>query len=158
MVDTIKETVKDALKDLYEELEKSNKELELSHMKKITTIANDVASLGARMNIRDFVYLQDILITSLNINLNMIKKYHLKKDENKAIKTFLTIGLKKVVEALEKEEMYEDHTTNIINDRLFMEAYKNLVVEPWIFHKNLIIEGRITREELKKESIEENNT
>lgn len=154
MVDSIRETVRDALKKLYEELEGDDKELNLSHMKKLSSIVVDLQSLGARMNIRDFVYLQDVLGSSYGIIEAILKKYPLTKDETKEIKNYLIAGLENFVDALEKEEVFEDNSKNIINERQFMEGYKNLIVNTWVFHKNLVVEGRISKEELKKESNE----
>lgn len=157
MVDSIREIFKDALKKLYEELDVDDTELNSSHMKKLSSIVTDLQSLGARMNIRDFVYLQDVLGSSYNIIETTLQKYHLTKDETKEIKKHLITGLKNFVDALELEEAFEDNSKNIINERQFMEAYKNLIVDTWVIHTNLVVEGRITKEELKTKSIEEND-
>jgi hypothetical protein len=147
----IRETILNALKVLVKELEGDDKEIEMEHMKRLAPIIVDLQSIGARFDIRDFIYIRNVLNSSYNIVNGTIENYPLEKDENMEIKNYVVVGLEKLIEALEGDEVFEDGSKNVINEKLFMEAHKNLVVETWMIHKSLVFEGRQTKEELEKD-------
>ena len=147
----IREIIQNALKDWIEGLKGDDKEIELEHMKQLAPIIIDLQSIGARFDIRDFIYIRGVLSGSYNTVNNIIENYPLEKDENLKIKNYMVVGIEKIVEALEGDEVFEDGSKNVVNEGLFIEAYKNMVVETWTINKNLIFEGRQTKEELEKD-------